>query len=99
MAKLIEKYETMIVLSTKLGEEGINQTVEKFKTLISDNGTLENVEEWGKRKLAYPINYETEGYYVLLQFESKPEFPCELDRIYNITDGVIRTLIIKREDA
>lgn len=99
MAKLIEKYETMIVLSTKLGEEGINQTVEKFKTLISDNGTLENVEEWGKRKLAYPINYENEGYYVLLQFESKPEFPRELDRIYNITDGVIRTLIIKREDA
>ena len=99
MAKLVEKYETMIVLSTKLGEEGINQTVEKFKTLISDNGTLENVEEWGKRKLAYPINYENEGYYVLLHFESKPEFPSELDRIYNITDGVIRTLIIKRENA
>lgn len=99
MAKLTQKYETMLVLSMKLGEEGINQTVEKFKTLISEHGTLETVDEWGKRKLAYPINYETEGYYVLYQFESKPEFPSELDRIYNITDGILRTLIVAREDA
>ncbi len=99
MAKLTQKYETMLVLSTKLGEDGIAQTVEKFKNLISSHGVLETVDEWGKRRLAYPINYETEGYYTLFQFESKPEFPSELNRIYNITDGILRTLIIAREDA
>lgn len=98
MAKLTQKYETMLVLSTKLGDEGIAQTVEKFKNLISSNGTLETVDEWGKRKLAYPINYETEGYYTLFQFESNPEFPSELNRIYNITDGILRTLIVAREE-
>lgn len=99
MAKLTQKYETMLVLSTKLGEDGIAQTVEKFKDLISSHGVLETVDEWGKRRLAYPINYETEGYYVLFQFESNPEFPSELNRIYNITDGILRTLIIAKEDA
>ena len=99
MAKLTQKYETMLVLSTKLGEDGIAQTVEKFKDLISSHGVLDTVDEWGKRRLAYPINYETEGYYVLFQFESNPEFPSELNRIYNITDGILRTLIIAKEDA
>lgn len=98
MAKLIQKYETMIVLSTKLGDEGIAKTVEKFKTLITKNAKLESIDEWGKRKLAYAINYETEGYYVLINFESEPGFPAELDRIYNITDGVVRTLIVAKED-
>ena len=73
--------------------------MEKFKDLISSHGVLETVDEWGKRRLAYPINYETEGYYVLFQFESNPEFPSELNRIYNITDGILRTLIIAKEDA
>ena len=98
MAKLTQKYETVIVLSTKIGEDGIQALVEKFKNLISKHGTLGSVDEWGKRRLAYAINYETEGYYVLFNFESKPDFPAELDRIYKITDGILRSLIIAKED-
>ena len=68
--------------------------VSKFQTLVEQNGTLAEVNEWGKRRLAYPINDMNEGYYVLIEFESKPEFPHELDRIYNITDGIMRSLIV-----
>ncbi len=93
MAKTSASYETMIVFNTKLGEEGIKALVEKFKALIEENGTLETVNEWGKRKLAYAIEDETEGYYVLYNFTSNPKFPAELDRILSITDGVLRSLI------
>ena len=97
MAKLTQKYETVIVLSTKIGEDGIQALVEKFKNLISKHGTLESVDEWGKRRLAYPINDETEAYYVLYTFESSCDFPAELDRIYKITDGVLRSLIVRKD--
>lgn len=90
-------YETVFILSTKLGEEGIASTVQKFKDLIAANGTIDNVDEWGKRRLAYPIKKEEEGYYALIAFTSSPEFTAELDRIYNITDGVLRSLIVKKE--
>ncbi|MBQ8611677.1 MAG: 30S ribosomal protein S6 [Oscillospiraceae bacterium] len=91
------KYETMLVVSTASDEEATLALVAKFKALIEANGTIENVEEWGKRKLAYPINDETEGYYVVTTFESAPEFPAELDRVYRITDGVLRSMIIAKE--
>ena len=71
--------------------------VQKFKDLIAANGTIEAVDEWGKRRLAYLINKEAEGYYVLIDFTSVPAFTAELDRIYKITDGVLRSLIIKKE--
>lgn len=87
------KYETVIVLSAKLGEEGNAELVEKFKALIAKHGTVESVDEWGKRRLAYPINKETEGYYTLVNFESTPDFTAELDRRYKITDGVLRSII------
>ena len=90
-------YETVMIISMKKGEEGIQAIVEKFKTLIENNATLKNVDEWGKRKLAYLINKESEGYYVLMNFESTAEFPAELDRRFKITDGVIRSLIIKKD--
>ncbi|MCH5193258.1 MAG: 30S ribosomal protein S6 [Oscillospiraceae bacterium] len=92
MAKLKESYETMAVFSLKNGEDGVKALTEKFKALIEANGTMESVNEWGKRKLAYDINYESEGYYVLYTYESKPDFPAELDRVFNITDGVMRSL-------
>ena len=76
-------YETVMIVSMKKGEEGIQAIVEKFKALIEKHATLKNVDEWGKRKLAYLINKESEGYYVLFDFESEAEFPAELDRIYN----------------
>ena len=89
-------YETVMVISMKQGEEGIQAIVEKFKALIEKHATLLNVDEWGKRRLAYLINKESEGYYVLMNFESEAGFPAELDRVYKITDGVLRSLIIKK---
>lgn len=96
MAKLSQSYETIIVFSCK-DEEAIPGLVEKFTNLIADNATVDSVEEWGKRKLAYTIDYETEGYYVMIHFTSVPSFPAELDRNYNITDGIVRSLIIAKD--
>ena len=97
MAKLNENYEAVVIFSMKQGEESIKESVERFASLIRDNGTLESVDEWGKRALAYEINDEGEGYYVLYNFESSPEFPAELDRICKITDGILRSLIVKKD--
>ena len=96
MAKTTEKYEVLYVLNPNLTEEETQAIVEKFKTLIEQNGTVDEMEEWGKRKLAYEINDRTEGYYVLVKFTSGPELPAELDRILGITDGVIRSLVTLR---
>ena len=96
MAKTTEKYEVLYVLNPNLTEEETQAIVEKFKTLIEQNGTVDEMEEWGKRKLAYEINYLTEGYYVLVKFTSGPELPAELDRVLGITDGVIRSLVTLR---
>ncbi len=96
MAKTTEKYEVLYVLNPNLTEEETQAVVEKFKTLIEQNGTIDEMDEWGKRKLAYEINYLSEGYYVLVKFTSGPEFPAELDRILGITDGVIRSLVTLR---
>ena len=96
MAKSTEKYECMYVLNPNLTEEETAAIVEKFKALVEANGTLDDMEEMGKRKLAYEINYLTEGYYVLVKFTSGPDFPAELDRVLGITDGVIRSLITLR---
>ncbi len=98
MAKVSANYESVVVINTKLGEDGIKAMVEKVSNLISKNGTLESVDEWGKRRLAYPIEDETEGYYVLFNFTAVPSFPAELDRVYKITEGILRTLIVAKED-
>lgn len=95
MAK--SKYESVLVVSTKAGDEAAAEVVAKFNDLISKNAVMESVDEWGKRRLAYMINKETEGFYVLFNFEAEAEFIAELDRIYNITDGVLRSLIVKKE--
>ena len=98
MANLDAKYEAMVVLSVKTNdEEQIKALINKFSDLIKNNGTLEGVDEWGKRKLAYDINYESEGYYVLYNFESKPDFPAELERVISITDGVLRSMVVLRK--
>ena len=98
MAKTSEKYELMYIINPNLSEEETAAVVEKFKTLVEQNGTLDEMEEMGKRKLAYEINYISEGYYVLVKFTSAPEFPAELDRVLGITDGVMRSLITLRVD-
>jgi small subunit ribosomal protein S6 len=99
MAKISGKYETVYIIDCSIGDEEIAAAVERFKTLVNEHGTLiGEVEEWGKRRLAYPINDMTEGYYVLMNFESNPEFPAELDRIFKITDSVMRSLIINKDE-
>lgn len=99
MAKITEKYEAIIVFSLKKDEDQIKALTAKFADLIKENGTLGEIDEWGKRKLAYEINYETEGYYVLYNFESKPDFPAELERVINITDGVLRSIVVLKQGA
>lgn len=98
MAKLQANYEVMYILDATKTEEEIAALVEKFKTLIESNGTLTEMEEMGKRRLAYLINDMPEGYYVLAKFTSAPEFPAELKRILGITEGVMRSLITVVED-
>ena len=94
MAKINGNYEALYILNPALDEESIAALVAKFKAVVEAGDSAAQVEEWGKRRLAYPINDMNEGYYVLIEFESKPEFPHELDRIYNITDGIMRSLIV-----
>ena len=93
MAKQSEKYELMYIINPTLSEDATAAIVEKFKALIEANGTLDEMELIGKRKLAYEIDYLSEGYYVLAKFTCGPELPAELDRVLGITDGIIRKLI------
>lgn len=97
MANVTKKYETIFIVNPKLDEEATKGVIEKFKALIEANGTLNEVEEWGKRRLAYEIDDEREGYYVLMSFTSKTDFPAELDRVYKITEGIMRSIIIVKE--
>ena len=92
MAKITGKYEVLYIIDPAQGEEGIAALVEKFKAMVEAEGTLTNIDEWGKRHLAYPINDLTEGYYVLMNFETNPAFPAELERVMKITEGVLRCL-------
>ena len=93
MAKSSANYEVLYIIDPDKGEEGIAAIVEKFKTMIEERGTIVEMEEWGKRKLAYLINDKPEGYYVLVKFTSDPDLPAELDRVLKITDGIMRSLI------
>ena len=90
MEKKICSYETLFAVSGNLVEEDTKALVEKFVTLVKENATDVTVNEWGKRRFAYPINDITEGYYVLVTFKSEPSFPLELERVFGITEGVLR---------
>ena len=90
MEKKICSYETLFAVNGTLAEDECKALVEKFVNLIKDNATDVDVNEWGKRRFAYPINYVTEGYYVLVTFKSNPEFPLELERQFGITEGIYR---------
>lgn len=94
---MVNKYETVFIISPEIDEEGTKALVGKFRNLLETSAQLENLDEWGRRKLAYSIDYKTEGYYVLANFSSDSSFPQELERIYKITDGIIKYLIIRKE--
>ncbi len=98
MEKITNTYETLFVIDPDLTEEGTHALVEKFTKLIADNGEILETNEWGKRKLAYPINDKNEGYYVLVNFKSEGTLPSELERIFGITDGIMRFIVIRKED-
>lgn len=94
----MRKYETIFIQHPTLDEEAVKAGVEKFKGVIENGGgVVENVDSWGKRKLAYEIAKVSEGYYTLINFSAEPELPKELDRIFRITDTVIRHIIIKED--
>ena len=95
MAKISANYEVVYIIDPAQGEEAIAATVAKFQTLAEQNNAINVVvDEWGTRRLAYAIDYKTEGYYVLMSFTSGPEFPKELDRILGITEGIMRSMIV-----
>ena len=94
----MRKYETIFVAHPSLDEEAVKALIEKFKGVIENgNATVDNVDFWGKRKLAYEIAKVNEGYYTLINFTANPELPKELDRVFGITDGIIRHIIVKEE--
>ncbi|MFI3114714.1 MAG: 30S ribosomal protein S6 [Clostridia bacterium] len=96
MAKINGTYETIFIVDLSIGEDQVKSTVEKFTSLIEANATDVTVTEWGKRRLAYPINDLNDGHYVLVDFSSKTDFPAELDRVYKITEGLMRSIIIAK---
>jgi small subunit ribosomal protein S6 len=95
---MVNKYETIFIVSPEVSEDDTKAIVEKMKGLVETSAQLESIDEWGKRKLAYPINDFSEGYYVLINFSSETNFPHELERIYKITDGIIKDIIIKKDN-
>lgn len=98
MEKITNSYETLFVIDPDLTEEATHALVEKFTSLIASNGEIESIDEWGKKKLAYLINDKSEGYYVLVNFKSEGTLPSELERIFGITEGILRSIVIRHED-
>ena len=92
------KYETIFVVNPELNEEGREALVKKFTDMIAENGEIAKIDDWGKRRLAYAINDLHEGYYTLVEFTAPQAFPAELDRVYKITDGIMRSIIVNIEE-
>lgn len=95
MEKVMNSYECLFVATLANGEEAAKETVAKFTALIAENGEILDVADWGKRRLAYPINDMNEGYYTVVTFKSAPAFPTELDRVLNIDEAIMRKTIVK----
>ena len=97
MAKITGKYEVLYIIDPAQGEEGIAALVEKFKAMVEAEGTITNIDLWGKRRLAYTIEYKTEGYYVLMYIQAPADLPRELERNFQINDKILRSLVIRYE--
>lgn len=93
----MNKYETVFIISPNADEERVKAVVEKFSNLVSANGELEKVEEWGRKKLAYEVQDQKEGYYVLMNFSAKSDFPAELERNFKITEDVLTYMVIRKD--
>ena len=97
MSAVKNAYEAVLIYSMTLGEEGLAAIKEKFQSMIAEQAEIGEIDEWGKRRLAYPINDETDGFYVLYNFSATADFPAELERVGKITDGVLRIMVIRKE--
>ena len=95
MEKVINSYECLFIVDVTVGDDATNATVNKFMSLVEANAEVVDVAKWGKRRLAYPINDMPEGYYVVVTFKSAPEFPSEMDRLFNIDETIMRSMIVK----
>jgi len=93
----MNQYEIMYVIDAALEDSARVELIDRFSDLVKKNGgEIDRIDEWGKRRLAYAINYKTEGYYVLINFAAQAEFIAELERVYNITDGLLRTIVVRK---
>lgn len=93
----MNSYELLYILNNELADEAKEQTIEKLNAVVTGNGgAIDGVDKWGTRRLAYPINYKNEGYYVLVNFTAPATLPDELERVMRITDSVIRFMIVKK---
>ena len=97
MEKVINSYECLFIVDVTKGETVTDATVNKFMSLIEANAEVVDVAKWGKRRLAYPINDMPEGYYVVATFKAEPAFPSEMERLFNIDETIMRSMIIKLE--
>lgn len=95
MENIINSYETLFITDVSNGDEATKATVEKFTSLIGSNGEIVEVNQWGKRRLAYPINDMNEGYYTVVTHKSSPSFMSELDRLFNIDESIMRSMTVK----
>lgn len=94
----MNKYESVVIINPNIEEEATKSLVAKFTDLINKNGKVEKVDELGKKKLAYEIKKQKEGYYVVFYFEANPNSITELERVYRITDEVMKFIVVRQED-
>lgn len=95
----MRKYETMFILNIGLSKEQLPEMVERFTTVITNGGgQVDKLAEWGKRRLAYEVNKQREGYYFLVNFTAEPTVAKELERVFKISEDVVRYLIVRLED-
>ena len=97
MEKVINSYESLFIVDVTAGEAATDATVNKFVSLIEANAEVVDIAKWGKRRLAYPINDMPEGYYVVVTFKAEPTFPNELERVFNIDETLMRSMVIRLE--
>ena len=95
----MNNYEVMYIINPNVEDETRTQLVERFSGIVTaDGGSVEKIDDWGRRKLAYEIEKRTEGHYILMHFSSKPELPLELERNLKINEDIMRYLIIRKDD-
>ena len=96
---MLNKYESIYIINPEVEEQGIKELVEKFNTLIeTEGGKVSETQEWGLKRLAYPIQKKEQGYYGLVNFEAKPESIVELERVYKITDSVMKFITVRKDE-